>query len=103
MDAYGLLPEAIKPPYTKLTAYDLNNGTIKWQIGLGDDYRVVNAGGPHGTGAAQLSQKIQPSSPAQGSSSLPLQIARSISTTRITGMNFSLCRRSELDWFPLDV
>ena len=57
VDAYGLLPEAIKPPYTKLTAYDLNNGTIKWQIGLGDDYRVVNAGGPHGTGAAQLAQK----------------------------------------------
>jgi quinoprotein glucose dehydrogenase len=41
-----------KPPYTTLTAYDLNKGTIKWQIGLGDDFRVLKAGGPKGTGAA---------------------------------------------------
>jgi quinoprotein glucose dehydrogenase len=41
-----------KPPYTSLTAYDLNKGTIKWQIGLGDDYRVVKEAGVHGTGAA---------------------------------------------------
>lgn len=27
---------AIKPPWTSLTAYDLNDGTIKWSIPLGD-------------------------------------------------------------------
>jgi quinoprotein glucose dehydrogenase len=57
MDGYGLLPGAMQPPYTTLTAYDLNNGSIKWQIGLGDDYRVVKEAGIHGTGAAQLGQK----------------------------------------------
>lgn len=50
-DDYGVEIEARKPPYTSMTAYDLNTGTIKWQIGVGDDYRVVSAGGPHGTGA----------------------------------------------------
>jgi quinoprotein glucose dehydrogenase len=53
MNGYGVEIEARKPPYTSLTAYDLNKGTIKWQIGLGDDYRVLQAGGPHGTGAAE--------------------------------------------------
>ena len=48
---YGVEIEARKPPYTSMTAYDLNTGTIKWQIGVGDDYRVVSVGGPHGTGA----------------------------------------------------
>jgi quinoprotein glucose dehydrogenase len=42
-----------KPPYTSLTAYDLNKGAIRWQIGLGDDYRVVKEAGVHGTGAAE--------------------------------------------------
>jgi len=51
-NSYGGETTARKPPYTTLTAYDLNTGTIKWQIGVGDDYRVVSAGGPHGTGAA---------------------------------------------------
>lgn len=53
MNGYGVETNARKPPYTSLTAYDLNKGTIKWQIGVGDDYRVVSAGGPHGTGAAE--------------------------------------------------
>jgi quinoprotein glucose dehydrogenase len=52
MNDYGVEEQARKPPYTTLTAYDLNKGTIKWQIGAGDDYRVLQAGGPHGTGAA---------------------------------------------------
>ena len=50
-NSYGVESQARKPPYTSMTAYDLNTGTIKWQIGVGDDYRVVSAGGPHGTGA----------------------------------------------------
>ncbi len=50
-NSYGVEIEERKPPYTSMTAYNLNTGTIKWQIGVGDDYRVVSAGGPHGTGA----------------------------------------------------
>jgi quinoprotein glucose dehydrogenase len=53
MDGYGVQIEGRQPPYTSLTAYDLNKGTIKWQIGLGDDYRVVKEAGIHGTGAAE--------------------------------------------------
>jgi glucose dehydrogenase len=43
-DGFGLFPTIINPPYTTLTAYDLNKGTIKWQIGLGDDLRLVGQG-----------------------------------------------------------
>jgi len=53
MDGYGVEIQANKPPYTSLTAYDLNKGTIKWQIGIGDDYRVVQQYGIHGTGASE--------------------------------------------------
>jgi quinoprotein glucose dehydrogenase len=48
---YGVLASATKPPYTTLTAYDLNTGTIKWQIAPGDDPATVERGGPRGTGA----------------------------------------------------
>ena len=50
-DGFGLYATIVKPPYTTLTAYDLNQGTIKWQIGLGDDLRLVGQG-ITGTGAA---------------------------------------------------
>ena len=48
---FGLYPTIVNPPYTTLTAYDLNKGTIKWQIGLGDDLRLVEQG-VTGTGTA---------------------------------------------------
>jgi len=50
-NGFGLYPTIVKPPYTTLTAYDLNQGTIKWQIGLGDDLRLA-AQGVKGTGTA---------------------------------------------------
>ena len=50
-DGFGLYPTIINPPYTTLTAYDLNAGSIKWQIGLGDDLRLVGKG-IRGTGSA---------------------------------------------------
>jgi glucose dehydrogenase len=50
-DGFGLYPTIVNPPYTTLTAYDLNGGTIKWQIGLGDDLRLVGQG-ITGTGTA---------------------------------------------------
>jgi quinate dehydrogenase (quinone) len=50
-DGFGLYPTIVNPPYTTLTAYDLNEGAIKWQIGLGDDLRLA-AQGVTGTGTA---------------------------------------------------
>jgi glucose dehydrogenase len=50
-DGFGLFPTIVKPPYTTLTAYDLNSGTIAWQKGLGDDLRLVEQG-ITGTGSA---------------------------------------------------
>ena len=50
-DGFGLYPTIIKPPYTTLTAYDLNRGAIEWQIGLGDDLRLLPRG-IRGTGSA---------------------------------------------------
>jgi quinoprotein glucose dehydrogenase len=40
---------AITPPWSSLTAYDLNTGTIKWKIPLGDVPELA-AKGIHGTG-----------------------------------------------------
>jgi quinoprotein glucose dehydrogenase len=47
----------IAPPWTSLTAYDLNAGTIKWQVPLGNAHRtksgpVVTAGGLIFTGTS---------------------------------------------------
>jgi quinoprotein glucose dehydrogenase len=50
-EGFGLYPTIVNPPYTTLTAYDLNKGTIRWQIGLGDDLRLVPQG-IKGTGTA---------------------------------------------------
>jgi quinoprotein glucose dehydrogenase len=50
-DGFGLFPTIVKPPYTTLTAYDLNKGAIAWQKGLGDDLRLLPRG-ITGTGSA---------------------------------------------------
>jgi quinoprotein glucose dehydrogenase len=50
---YGLSPNAVKPPWSTITAYDLNNGTIKWQVPAGDD-PVLAAQGIRGTGSRGL-------------------------------------------------
>ncbi len=47
---YGVMASATAPPYTTLTAYDLNTGTIKWQVPLGDDPQTMARGGPANTG-----------------------------------------------------
>ena len=46
---YGLSNTIVKPPYSTLTAYDLNRGTIKWQVPTGDEPRAA-AQGAIGTG-----------------------------------------------------
>jgi quinoprotein glucose dehydrogenase len=56
---YGLSPNAVKPPWSTITAYDLNSGTIKWQVPAGDDLALV-AQGVHDTGARGLRNGIVP-------------------------------------------
>ena len=47
---YGMQQTLVQPPYSTLTAYDLNTGTIKWQVpGGGDEPRAI-AGGATDTG-----------------------------------------------------
>src|SRR6185369_9458246 len=50
MTDYGVLAQFTKPPYTTLTAYDLNTGEIKWQVPNGDHLPTMRAGGPGNTG-----------------------------------------------------
>jgi quinoprotein glucose dehydrogenase len=50
MSEYGVLASATKPPYTTITAYDLNTGEIKWQVPNGDHSPTMAAGGPPDTG-----------------------------------------------------
>ena len=50
MSDYGVLASWTKPPYTTLTAYDLNTGQIIWQVPNGDHPPTVAAGGPANTG-----------------------------------------------------
>ena len=50
---YNVMGNIIKPPYTTLTAYDLNKGTIKWQVPVGDDLRALKEGA-HDTGGIGL-------------------------------------------------
>ncbi len=47
---YGMNGTIVKPPYSTLTAYDLNNGTIKWQVPAGGDDARALAEGAHDTG-----------------------------------------------------
>jgi quinoprotein glucose dehydrogenase len=57
INAYGTIGLMVKPPFTKLTKYDLNTGTIKWQVGLGDDARLA-AEGITGTGVTQMRSSL---------------------------------------------
>jgi quinoprotein glucose dehydrogenase len=42
---YGMNGTIVKPPYSTLTAYDLNSGSIKWQVPAGgDDARAIAQG-----------------------------------------------------------
>jgi quinoprotein glucose dehydrogenase len=57
IDAYGTIGIMMKPPFTTLTKYDLNLGTIVWQVGLGDDARLA-ALGITGTGVTQMRSSL---------------------------------------------
>jgi quinoprotein glucose dehydrogenase len=43
--AWNVLYKYINPPWSVLTAYDLNTGTIKWQIPIGEDPTAAAQGG----------------------------------------------------------
>lgn len=47
---YGMNGTIVKPPYSTLTAYDLNTGAIKWQIPAGGDDSRAAAQGAKNTG-----------------------------------------------------
>ena len=47
---YGMNGTIVKPPYSTLTAYDLNSGTIKWQVPAGGDDARASAEGARDTG-----------------------------------------------------
>jgi quinoprotein glucose dehydrogenase len=47
---YNVMATSTRPPYTTITAYDLNTGEIRWQVPNGDDPATVEAGGPRNTG-----------------------------------------------------
>jgi quinoprotein glucose dehydrogenase len=57
IDAYGLIGTLGKPPFASLTKYDLNTGTIAWQVGLGDHARLA-ALGITGTGTTQMRSSL---------------------------------------------
>jgi quinoprotein glucose dehydrogenase len=46
---YNIIRDITTPPWSTLTAYDMNKGTIKWQVPLGEDPRAVKEGA-HNTG-----------------------------------------------------
>ena len=51
INEYNTVGNRIKPPYTSIVKYDLNQPAIKWRIGFGDD-PVLAARGITGTGVA---------------------------------------------------
>jgi quinoprotein glucose dehydrogenase len=57
---WGVMANATKPPYSTLTAYDLNKGTIRWQVPVGDDPATIAAGGPTNTGSPSMRNGIMP-------------------------------------------
>ena len=56
---WGVSAYAVSGPFTTLTAYDLNKGTIKWQVPVGNDPELA-AKGITGTGARALRAGIIP-------------------------------------------
>ena len=53
INEYNTVGNRIKPPYTSIVKYDLNQPAIKWRIGFGDDPALA-ARGITGTGVPAL-------------------------------------------------
>ncbi len=57
LNEYNTVGNRIKPPFTTIVKYDLNQPTIKWRIGFGDDPELA-ARGITGTGAPAVNNSI---------------------------------------------
>ena len=57
INAYGTIGNRMKPPFTTIVKYDLNEPAIKWRIGFGDDPALA-ARGITGTGVTQMRNSI---------------------------------------------
>ncbi|MEO8593191.1 MAG: PQQ-binding-like beta-propeller repeat protein [Candidatus Solibacter sp.] len=57
--AWAVSYNAVNPPWSTITAYDLNKGTIKWQVPAGDDLAMI-AQGVFNTGSRQLRNGMIP-------------------------------------------
>jgi hypothetical protein len=44
INEYGTIGNRMKPPFTTIVKYDLNEPAIKWRIGFGDDPTLVERG-----------------------------------------------------------
>src|SRR5439155_26196502 len=53
INEYNTVGNRIKPPYTSIVKYNLNEPSIKWRIGFGDDPALA-ARGITGTGAPAI-------------------------------------------------
>jgi quinoprotein glucose dehydrogenase len=57
INEYGTIGSRMKPPFTTIVKYDLNEPAIKWRIGFGDDPTLA-ARGITGTGVPQMRNSI---------------------------------------------
>jgi quinoprotein glucose dehydrogenase len=57
INEYGTIGSRMKPPFTTIVKYDLNEPTIKWRIGFGDDPALAERG-ITGTGVPQMRNSI---------------------------------------------
>ena len=57
INEYNTVGNRIKPPFTTIVKYDLNQPAIKWRIGFGDD-PVLAARGITGTGAPAVNNGL---------------------------------------------
>ena len=57
INEYNTVGNRIKPPFSTIVKYDLNQPAIKWRIGFGDD-PVLAARGITGTGAPAVNNSI---------------------------------------------
>jgi glucose dehydrogenase len=57
INEYNTVGNRIKPPFSTIVKYDLNQPAIKWRIGFGDD-PVLAARGIKGTGSPAVNNSI---------------------------------------------
>jgi quinoprotein glucose dehydrogenase len=57
INEYNTVGNRIKPPFTTIVKYDLNEPAIKWRVGFGDD-PVLAARGITGTGAPAINNSL---------------------------------------------